>query len=264
MWKLKDEETVRLFTHEMAARNDDVTKADDIQTKWWLLMKETWLKGSKQVCGMTKGPPRHKETWWWNRDVEKVVAKRKVCHKAWRKSKLAEDKHTLDVAKKEVYTAVMTAQESKLQEFTADLQSESGRKNCFRIARQMAREERDVISVCCMKNDAGNVVSDADGMKNIWRKYMEKLLKLENDWDGEVDCPEVMGPHCLISEEEVAAAIKGLKIGKAAGPTGVVSEMMKEAGGVGSRWMTDLINNIVKESCIPDNWRKSILVPVLC
>ena len=35
----------------------------------------------------------------------------------------------------------------------------------------------------------------------------------------------------LISEEEVAAAIKGLKIGKAAGPTGVVSEMMKAAGG---------------------------------
>ena len=56
----------------------------------------------------------------------------------------------LDVAKKEVYTAVITAQESKLQEFTADLQSESGRKNCFRIARQMAREGRDVISVCCI------------------------------------------------------------------------------------------------------------------
>ena len=102
-----------------------------------------------------------------------MVAKRKVCQKARRKSKSAEDKHTLDVAKKDVYTAVMTAQESKLQEFTADLQGESGRKNCFRIARQMAREGRDVISVCCMKNDAGNVVSDDDGMKNIWRKYME-------------------------------------------------------------------------------------------
>ena len=112
------------------------------------------------------------------------------------------------MVKKEVYTAVMTAQESRLQEFTADLQSETGRKNCFRIARQMAREGRDVISVCCMKNEVGNVVSDADGMKNIWRKYMEKLLNVENDWDGEVDCPEVMGPHCLISEEEVAAAIK--------------------------------------------------------
>ena len=52
---------------------------------------------------------------------------------------------------------------------------------------------------------------------------------------------------------------------KAAGPTGVVSEMMKAAGGFGSRWMTDLINNIVKEGCISDDWRKSILVPVyLC
>ena len=148
------------------------SKSQDVRTATWLLLKENWLKGSKQVCKMTKGPPQHKETWWWNRDVEKVVAKRKVCHKAWRKSKSAEDKHTLDVAKKEVYTAVMTAQESKLQEFTADLQSESGRKNCFRIARQMAREGRDVISVCCMNNDAGNIVSDADGMKNIWRKYM--------------------------------------------------------------------------------------------
>ena len=111
------------------------------------------------------------------------------------------------------------------------------------IIQQMAMEGRDVISVCCMKNDDGNVVSDADGMKNIWRKYMEKLLNVENDWDGEVDCPEVMGPHCLISEEEVATAIKGLKIGKAAGPTGVVSEMIKAAGGFGSRWMTDLINS---------------------
>ena len=63
-----------------------------------------------------------------------MVAKREVCHKAWQKSKSSEDKHALDVAKKEVYTAVMTAQESKLQEFTADLQSESGMKNCFRIA----------------------------------------------------------------------------------------------------------------------------------
>ena len=72
----------------------------------------------------------------------------------------------------------------------------------------------------------------------------------------------IMMTRWLISEEEVAAAIKELNIGKAAGPIGVVSEMMKAAGGFGSRWMTDLINNIVKEGCIPDDWRKSIQVPV--
>ena len=65
----------------------------------------------------------------------------------------------------------------------------------------MAREGRDVHQrVLYEKLMPGMFVSDADGMKNIWRKYMEKLLNVENDWDGEVDCPEVMGPHCLISE----------------------------------------------------------------
>ena len=37
---------------------------------------------------------------------------------------------------------------------------------------------------------------------------------------------------------------------------------MKASGGFGSRWITDLINNIVKEGCIPDDWRKNILVHV--
>ena len=37
---------------------------------------------------------------------------------------------------------------------------------------------------------------------------------------------------------------------------------MKADSGFGSRWMTDLINNIVKEGCIPDDWRKSILLTV--
>ena len=35
-----------------------------------------------------------------------------------------------------------------------------------------------------------------------------KLLNVENDWDDEVDCPDVMGTCCLISEEEVAPGIK--------------------------------------------------------
>ena len=73
------------------------------------------------------------------------------------------------MAKKEVYAAVLAAQESKLQEFTVDLKSEFVRKNCFRIPRPLAREGS------CMKNEVGNVVPDADGMKiyggSIWKSY---------------------------------------------------------------------------------------------
>ena len=92
--------------------------------------------------------------------------------------------------------------------------------------------------------------------KDIRRKYMEKLLNVANDWDGEVDCLEVMEPCWLISED-VATANKGLKIGK----SGVVSNIRKASGEFGTRWMTEL-NNIGKEGCIPDDWKMSILVPV--
>ena len=56
-----------------------------------------------------------------------------------------------------------------------------------------------------------------------------------------MDCPGVMGPCSLISEKEVAGALKGLKIGKVVGTTGVVSEMMKATDGFATRWMTDPI-----------------------
>ena len=37
---------------------------------------------------------------------------------------------------------------------------------------------------------------------------MEKLLNVRNYWDGDVDCPEVMGPCCLILEEELQQLLK--------------------------------------------------------
>ena len=39
-------------------------------------------------------------------------------------------------------------------------------------------------------------------------------------------------------------------------------ELYKVSGGFSARGMTDVINNIIKEGCIPDDWRKSILAPV--
>ena len=34
-------------------------------------------------------------------------------------------------------------------------------------------------------------------MKEIWKKYLEKLMNAENECDGEVGCTEVMAPSFL-------------------------------------------------------------------
>ena len=35
---------------------------------------------------------------------------------------------------------------------------------------------------------------------------MEKFLNVEKDWDGDVDCSEVMGPYYIISEKRVCSS----------------------------------------------------------
>ena len=76
-------------------------------------MKETWLKGSKQVCEMQKKRYVTKPGGilnWLTINILQIWTRRKHTQLCW---------------------------QSRLQKFTADLQSESGRKNCFRLARQI-------------------------------------------------------------------------------------------------------------------------------
>ena len=65
-----------------------------------------------------------------------------------------------------------------------------------------------------LKNDVGNVVSDADGMKNIWRKYLGKLINVENACDGEVYFPQVDGSLLSHFGRRGCSSYQRIKMGK--------------------------------------------------
>ena len=46
-------------------------------------MKET----AQDICGMSKGQRRHKETWWWNEEVAEAVREKKIKNGKWKKEK---------------------------------------------------------------------------------------------------------------------------------------------------------------------------------
>ena len=56
---------------------------------------------------------------------------------------------------------------------------------------------------------------------------MEKLLNEGNTWDNATTCEKVERPCELIRSDEISKALRmmTMKKGKAAGPTGIVSEM---------------------------------------
>jgi len=40
-------------------------------------MKGIMMETAQDICGMTKGPCRHKGTWWWNEDVAEAVREKR-------------------------------------------------------------------------------------------------------------------------------------------------------------------------------------------
>ena len=94
----------------------------------------------------------------------------------------------------------------------------------FRIAKQRAKEKRDIIGVPCIQDENGNLKMEIDERLEVWREYCEKLMNVENDWDEKVDYVLVEGPW-EVSEKKVWEALKRMKKGKSSGPSEVTCEM---------------------------------------
>ena len=65
-----------------------------------------------------------------------------------------------------------------------------------------------------------------------------------------------------IQEYEVENALNKMKNGKAVGPDEIPIEVWKCLGRKGILWLTSLFNRILKTKKMPEEWRKSILIPI--
>ena len=53
-----------------------------------------------------------------------------------------------------------------------------------------------------------------------------------------------------------------MKTGKAAGPSGIVAEMLKVSGDTGARLVADLANDMVRNGVIPSDWEDSFIINI--
>ena len=45
------------------------------------------LKTTEEVCGTTRPHHWRRETWWWNKHMEKAIAAKRTAFKAWKAGK---------------------------------------------------------------------------------------------------------------------------------------------------------------------------------
>jgi len=84
----------------------------------------------------------------------------------------------------------------------------------------------------------------------------------ENEWDHRISAGVKEGPADCTSINEVVEALKKMKSHKAPGLSGLEAEMIQATGDIGTQWILDLHNGIVKEVCIPEDWKSSVILPI--
>jgi len=60
----------------------------------------------------------------------------------------------------------------------------------------------------------------------------------------------------------VTAVLNNTKRHKAPGLLGLVTEMIQATGDIGTQWILDLCNGIMKEGSIHEDWKSSVVLPI--
>ena len=273
LWKLKVDETQREYERKVYDREKKRDRNEEDVEVVWKELKGCLLGVAEEVCGRTKGPVRHEETWWWNDECSRVVEEKRRLYGIWQKSKsekdegrAKEDKSAYVTAKNDARRVIGKAKEAERSRWVDELETQDrkGKEKVFKMAKILAERNKDVVGGGCIKDENGKIVVEEEKMRDVWKVHYEKLLNEEFEWNinelSEADV--VSGPMDEISMQEVRAAIFKMKKDKSTGPSGVAAEMLKASGESGVRWMTDLFNLVVKTGNIPEDWSKSWMVSI--
>ena len=131
----------------------------------------------------------------------------------------------------------------------------------FHIAKQMDKTNQDVVGEKCMKNDAGELSLSDDRKMKSWVEYYIRLLNVEFQWPSDTDnVAPTSYPPPPVATPLINEAIKKMKFRKAAGPSGIVVEMLAASGEKGVDLLTRLTECVYSNGVIPTDWQESFIL----
>ena len=241
----------------------------------WFKLKSPLLETAKEVCGLSSKHAWRKETWWWNKTVEAAITekrsrfkaynalrKRENCksHKVSAFPEISKAKEDYLIAKRHAKHVVWQAKVQASEE--AFKPTDTQGSNIFRIAKQMERENQDIVSENCVFNDAGDLCLTDEQKMSAWVEHYSKLLNIEFEWPTHLlpEVPPVAGDPPPVTSDQICKALNKMKSGKAAGPSGIIAEMLKATGEVGIQLLCQLGDLVFSTGVIPRDWEESIIL----
>ncbi|KAF7655893.1 hypothetical protein LDENG_00048720, partial [Lucifuga dentata] len=258
-WKLKKEECCVVFREELRQALGGQEVLPDNWTTTANVIRET----GRRVLGVSSGRKVDKETWWWNEEVQECIQRKRLAKKKWDTERTEESSQEYREMKRKVKVEVAKAKQRAYNDLYARLDSKEGETDLYRLARQRNRDGKDVQQVRVIKDRDGNVLTGARSVMGRWKEYFEELMNEENERERRVEEVTVVNQEVAkISKDEVRRSLKRMKSGKAVGPDDIPVEVWKCLGEVAVEFLTRLFNEILESERMPEEWRRSVLVPI--
>ncbi|GFR82666.1 hypothetical protein ElyMa_000632200 [Elysia marginata] len=113
-------------------------------------------------------------------------------------------------------------------------------------------------STGCLKAKNGNIILERDKILERWAEYIHELFDDNRKHDHNIMKRNFAGPP--IMKDEVRAAIRKMKAGKATGPDGVAVEMIEALEEYGVEKLTSILNEIYDTGEIPADISRSVFI----
>ncbi|KAK3572941.1 hypothetical protein QTP86_010545 [Hemibagrus guttatus] len=204
-----------------------------------------------------------KETWWWNEEVQASIQRKRLAKKKWDMDRTEENRQEYKELQRRVKREVSKAKQKAYDELYTRLDTREGEKDLYRLARQRDRDGKDVQQVRVIKDRDGRVLTSEESIQRRWKEYFEELMNEENEREKRVEgVNSVEQKVDKIRKDEVRKALKRMKSGKAVGPDDILVEVWKCLGEAAVEFLTSLFNRVLESERMPEEWRRSVLVPI--
>ena len=104
---------------------------------------------------------------------------------------------------------------------------------------------------------------NSEAVLNRWKEYFEKLINEENNRNPMTEKAEVVNKEVnSVSREEVKNTLRRMRKDKPVGPDELPIEVWKCMGEIRKKFLTRLFNRLLMGERMPEEWRRSVLIPI--
>ncbi|KAL1279411.1 hypothetical protein QQF64_026084 [Cirrhinus molitorella] len=230
----------------------------------WETTAEVIRVTGRKVLGVSSGRRKEdKETWWWNEEVQDSIQRKRLAKKKWDIDRTEENRQEYKELQRRVKREVSKAKQKAYEDLYTRLDTREGEKDLYRLARQRDRDGKDVQQVRVIKDRDGRVLTSEESVQRRWKEYFEELMNEENEREKRVEgVNSVEQKVDKIRKDEVRKALKRMKSGEAVGPDDIPVEVWKCLGEAAVEFLTSLFNRVLESEKMPEEWRRSVLVPI--